>query len=1233
MAFSTVSRKKKPASPRTSRKAPGPEPEKAQRKSTRLSPFYNAGPTVQPKLRVSRADDAHEKEAEAVADRIMADEPVNTVSQTTEEDAAQPIRRREEDEEMAQALRRQEEEEAAQPLRRMEEEEEAAQPLRRMEEEEETSQPVRREEEEEAAQSLRRQEEEEAQTLRRQEEEEAAQPLSRRAEENGAPQLSPESDQTIQTMRGSGEPLPEDVRLDMEKRLGADFSDVGIHRDSAAAELCQEIQARAFTVGRDIFFASGEYAPESRRGRKLLAHELAHVAQNRSRIGRVVRRDSSDTTTSDDSATPASENCRRTGHSDITYTVQNRDINFNKIKLPPFKAPLTPAGSIVRPAGFRRTDETQNDHWNQIWRDTVGDRSVPQASAAVDQLIEREYGGGERPEILSFRARNGFRRGSDSSPVYRNFLGTPEQVARELCFPTWNTEGDWTSFEVDHRFEIQLGGQNRGANLWLLNATTNRRSGQAIWNFLRNKMAKAVSDNEKAKPASDRLDGTGSSDQVLRNYNIFVQQPEAISSYNPSGEELPTRYYWTQDEIVSGAHTRVSNFAQLVEIDALDRDYGQGRVKVFPQMSGGVGKLFHTNNNSPRSSERDWIAPWRITSKEFFSQDDNPANLGVFNLQLTRNRATEPMDEEPVTIRRFPGARNTGYLDLNSDFLRLFGQVQIAGLSPVRIDSVGAGSNGMIARGKVEPSIPILSGLDLDLEVSGSEISVFRRFSSGDIEVPSPFSVDNVSLEVGVNSERGLFLAGDVDFGIENIGEGKVSGDVTSDGSFGLDGTFRFDERLFGEGTEAEVRVGYRSGEWSVGGSLSIAEGRVPGVRSATIEVNYSEGRGFAASGSAELDVPGVESGALSVSQSEEEGWVIGGSFNLSADTPGIRGGRIEARVREKPDGSGYAVSATGEAQPDIPGINSNLTVSYNDGAFTAEVEADYSRGMLSGRINAGVTNRGVGEDGQLSETAEEGNPLIVYGGGRLTIQIAPWLQGTAGVQFAPNGEITVTGEIGLPDEIEIFPRREFDKSIFSIAVQAPIVPGIVAEVGGGLRAVAGIGPGKIDQLRLGIEYNPAREEDTTVTGDAHLEVPADAGLRLSVRAGIGLGITGASATGGLEIGGTLGIEGAAEAGVHVEWTPRSGLDLRAHVGIHAQPSFTFDIGGYVSVRALGFEVYDNTWEFASYSFGSDYRFGIRLPVHYREGQPFNISLDDIEFEVPDIDTNALLRGLIDRIA
>jgi hypothetical protein len=255
-----------------------------------------------------------------------------------------------------------------------------------------------------------------------------------------------------------------------------------------------------------------------------------------------------------------------------------------------------------------------------------------------------------------------------------------------------------------------------------------------------------------------------------------------------------------------------------------------------------------------------------------------------------------------------------------------------------------------------------------------------------------------------------------------------------------------------------------------------------------------------------------------------------------------------------------------------------------------------------------------------------------VYGAGSATLQIAPWLQGTAGIRFAADGEVTVSGEIGLPGSLEIFGRHELHRPLFAMATQIPVFPGIVAEVGGNLNATAGIGPGALDQLAIHIDYNPSHEDATHVTGDAHLNVPADAGVRLGARAGIGLGITGASATGGIELGGSLGVAGAAEAGVHIDWTPASGLVVDAEGYLHAEPRFRFDVSGYVSVSALGFSIYDERWELAAYELGSNLRLGVRFPIHYEDGQPFDVSLDDVQFEVPDIDPAAMVRQLGEQI-
>jgi hypothetical protein len=75
------------------------------------------------------------------------------------------------------------------------------------------------------------------------------------------------------------QPLDEDVRSTMESKLKQDFSGVRIHTNETAAAGAASVQAKAFTVGRDIVFGSGQYQPHSAEGRQLLAHELTHVVQ------------------------------------------------------------------------------------------------------------------------------------------------------------------------------------------------------------------------------------------------------------------------------------------------------------------------------------------------------------------------------------------------------------------------------------------------------------------------------------------------------------------------------------------------------------------------------------------------------------------------------------------------------------------------------------------------------------------------------------------------------------------------------------------------------------------------------------------------------------------------------------------------------------------------------------------------------------------------------------------
>jgi len=103
--------------------------------------------------------------------------------------------------------------------------------------------------------------------------------LQTRSGPGAAPEVSAQIEAAINTLRGRGQPLPEPVRAFMEPRFGADFRGVRAHTDAGAAELARAVDAQAFTVGRDVVFDSGYYAPDTVSGRYLLAHELTHVVQ------------------------------------------------------------------------------------------------------------------------------------------------------------------------------------------------------------------------------------------------------------------------------------------------------------------------------------------------------------------------------------------------------------------------------------------------------------------------------------------------------------------------------------------------------------------------------------------------------------------------------------------------------------------------------------------------------------------------------------------------------------------------------------------------------------------------------------------------------------------------------------------------------------------------------------------------------------------------------------------
>lgn len=85
---------------------------------------------------------------------------------------------------------------------------------------------------------------------------------------------------TVQeVIRSPGQPLDPGTRAFMEPRFGHDFSNVRVHSEEQAAVSAKAIDANAYTIGQNIVFADGKYAPRTDAGKELIAHELTHVVQ------------------------------------------------------------------------------------------------------------------------------------------------------------------------------------------------------------------------------------------------------------------------------------------------------------------------------------------------------------------------------------------------------------------------------------------------------------------------------------------------------------------------------------------------------------------------------------------------------------------------------------------------------------------------------------------------------------------------------------------------------------------------------------------------------------------------------------------------------------------------------------------------------------------------------------------------------------------------------------------
>jgi hypothetical protein len=169
-----------------------------------------------------------------------------------------------------------------------------------------------------------------------------------------------------EVLNTSGQPLDAFTRGVLEPRFGHDFSRVRVHTDSRAAESALQVNALAYTVGQHIIFGSGQYGPASQSGKRLLAHELAHVVQQSGqsqKLGQELRIDRPDSRQEAEAerlsgSLAAQESLSSAGFDKLSHAFQSpKNLPSSRPNVSPLIQRVDPAAATTDPfPGFTQGD-------------------------------------------------------------------------------------------------------------------------------------------------------------------------------------------------------------------------------------------------------------------------------------------------------------------------------------------------------------------------------------------------------------------------------------------------------------------------------------------------------------------------------------------------------------------------------------------------------------------------------------------------------------------------------------------------------------------------------------------------------------------------------------------------------------------------------------------------------------------------------------------------------------
>ncbi|HET6996194.1 MAG TPA: DUF4157 domain-containing protein, partial [Chitinophagaceae bacterium] len=713
-------------------------------------------------------------------------------------------------------------------------------------------------------------------------------PLQRKEQDSSATGEADSIESTLQSSRGGGTSMPDDTREKMESGFGTDFSNVKVHSDKDAAQMNDQIGARAFTHGNDIYFNKGEYRPGTSSGDHLLAHELTHTVQQ----GGGVQKKSNSLQKAGKKAKPKGKTITKDdvvadvvgpkyiivfkeGGARHALDVTAKELSMPSISLPDFKQRNEPKYTLpiysVRGRGV--TEQTEN------WKNAVKSAVNAKVSAFLENKPSQEIGN-TKQQVYFFYLEQ-----------HKNFhiIGTKEQIQQNAYIPKWNRLGHPTTHQVDHIVEHQLGGQDQAStkpdNYELLDSKANMSSGNSIKLERYAKIRESLGffkDLENEAPG--KFPNLPDEEQIKDGYiNIFTKVAEWKLGYSGNGKA-----YWTYKEIGDGAHLSHLKVMPAAEMEKLKGKDDEALIYV----SESLGSPKKMKLPVGTKTVDNFFAGLDLVSSNLDAIKGTEDN-GTIKFKLNRDFSKKLKTDKEMEFEliKLPGRINTYYIRTTKSFNKNQFK-KFEGLSPVTLNGLTIDDTyGLMLSGTIEPDLPLFKGLSIDFSLSAGELSFVATIPLGILKTnfPKLFNVTDAFLQISYSSKTNIIgLTGSIKFAIEKIGEGEISASVDGTG-FKIAGSFIFDKSKF----DGQLRVGYSNVTgWSFGGTAKIGPDKIKGVKEAQISFDY-EKETFIISGNATLTLPGLKTIKIHSTIGKEGDFVIIAEAELGKIT-GVKSGNVK---------------------------------------------------------------------------------------------------------------------------------------------------------------------------------------------------------------------------------------------------------------------------------------------------------------------------------------------------